>query len=115
MSEPRRVLWLIKGLGPGGAERLLVAAAAAHDPERFRIEVAYLLPWKHHLVAELEALGVECTCLGVGDERDLRWVVRLRRRLRDAPVDVVHAHSPYAAGFGRLAVRSLPARAGPGS
>jgi glycosyltransferase involved in cell wall biosynthesis len=108
-----RVLWTIKGLGPGGAERLLVAAAGAHDRSRFSFEVAYLLPWKDHLVSELEALGVQCTCLNVRDERDLRWVGRLRRRLRLDPVDVVHAHSPYVAAFARLAVRSLPARVRP--
>jgi glycosyltransferase involved in cell wall biosynthesis len=109
----RRVLWTIKGLGPGGAERLLVAAAAAHDRHRYSIEVAYLLPWKDHLAGELEAVGVPSVCLGVRDERDLRWVARLRRRLRNGRYDVVHAHSPYVAAFTRLAVRSLPRRTRP--
>ncbi len=77
-----RVLWLVKGLGPGGAERLLVSAAAAHDRREFEFRVTYLLPWKDALVPELEALGVACTCLGVNDERDLRWARRLRRDLR---------------------------------
>jgi glycosyltransferase involved in cell wall biosynthesis len=104
---------LIKGLGPGGAERLVVAAAAAHDRAQFELEVVYLLPWKRHLVAELEALGVPCTCLDVRNERDLRWVARLRRRLRRDPVDLVHAHSPYVAAFARLAVRTLPRRVRP--
>ena len=65
MSEPIRVCWVVKGLGPGGAERLLVAAAAAHDRSAFSFEVVYLLPWKNHLVGELENLGVQCTCLEV--------------------------------------------------
>ena len=104
---------LIKGLGPGGAERLVVAAAAAHDPSQFDLEVVYLLPWKNHLVDELEALGIPCVCLDVRDERDVRWVGRLRRRLMSNPVDVVHAHSPYVAAFARLAVRSLPRRVRP--
>jgi len=110
---PRRVLWTIKGLGPGGAERLLVAAAAAHDRARYTIEVAYLLPWKDHLVPELEALGVRCTCLEVRNERDLRWVGRLRSKLRRDRIDIVHAHSPYVAAFTRVAARSLPARSRP--
>jgi glycosyltransferase involved in cell wall biosynthesis len=108
VSTSRRVLWTIKGLGPGGAERLLVAAAAAHDRDRYAIEVAYLLPWKDHLVAELEALDVRCTCLDVSNERDLRWVGRLRSKLRRDRIDIVHAHSPYVAAFTRLAARSLP-------
>jgi glycosyltransferase involved in cell wall biosynthesis len=108
VTERIRVVWLVKGLGPGGAERLLVAAAGAHDRTQFEIEVVYLLPWKHHLVDELEALGVQCTCLDVRDERDVRWAARFRRHLRTRPADIVHAHSPYAAAVGRLVVRTLP-------
>jgi glycosyltransferase involved in cell wall biosynthesis len=108
MTAPARVLWLVKGLGPGGAERLLVAAAAAHDRDAYSIEVAYLLPWKDHLVAELERLGVACTCLGVRREQDLRWAARLRRLLRARRPDILHAHSPYAAAVGRIVARSLP-------
>jgi len=111
--EPIKVTWLVKGLGPGGAERLLVAAAGAHDRDGFLFEVVYLLPWKDHLVVELQRLGVRTTCLGVRDERDVRWAFRLRRHLRDRPVDIVHAHSPYAAAIGRLVVRSLPRRVRP--
>jgi glycosyltransferase involved in cell wall biosynthesis len=103
-----RVLWLVKGLGPGGAERLLVAAAAVHDRERFSFETDYLLPWKDALVRPLEDLGVPTRCYGVHDERDLRWALRLRRRLLHEPVDVLHAHSPYPAGIARLVVRTLP-------
>jgi glycosyltransferase involved in cell wall biosynthesis len=106
--RPVRVLWLVKGLGPGGAERLLVAAAAAHGRDGFSFEVDYLLPWKDALVGELATLGVPSRCLEVRDERDLRWAARLRRRLLREPVDVLHAHSPYPAGIARLVVRTLP-------
>lgn len=103
-----RVHWLVKGLGPGGAERLLVAAAAHHDRERFSIACTYLLPWKSQLAPELERLGVPTTCLDVRDERDVRWAARLRQELQDHPVDVLHAHSPYPAGIGRIATRTMP-------
>ncbi|HEY7440764.1 MAG TPA: glycosyltransferase [Acidimicrobiia bacterium] len=110
-SRPQtRVLWLIKGLGPGGAEGLLVAAAGAHDRDAYDIETVYLLPWKDHLVARLETLGVPCTCLDVSSERDLRWVLRLRRLLREGNFDIVHMHSPYAAAFARATSLTLPRR-----
>ncbi len=106
-----RVLWLIKGLGPGGAERLLVSAAKLADHSRFDIEVAYLLPWKTALVADLEGLGIPVTCLGATRRYDPRWVVKLRSLLRTRNFQVVHTHSPVAAVGARLVVSTL-ARSG---
>jgi len=103
-----RVLHLIKGLGPGGAERLLVSNARVRDREGFTVEVAYLLPWKTEFVAELEALGVRTHCLSVGHAEDPRWCTRLRALLQREHYDVLHVHSPLVAGMARLAVRTLP-------
>ena len=108
MPDRIRVLWLIKGLGPGGAERLLTACAAVRDREAFDYRAAYLLPWKDQLAPDLEGLDIAVTCLSMHDERDLRWAIRLRSMLLEHPVDVVHAHSPYAAGVARLVAHSLP-------
>ena len=107
-----RVLWLIKGLGPGGAERLLVEHAALGDRAALAYEVAYLLPWKNHLVPELEALGVPTTCLGVRSVADLRWVARLRRLVRRHEIDVVHVHSPALAACARPILRARRRRPG---
>lgn len=105
-----RVLWLIKGLGPGGAEQLLVNHAEVRDADRFDIRAAYLVPWKDHLVPRLEAAGVQAIPLDGAHEWDLRWAVRLRRHLADHPVDVIHVHSPYVAGVVRPLVRTLARR-----
>ena len=104
------VLWLTKGLGPGGAERLLVSMARAADHQRFRYEAAYLLPEKDHLVAELAAAGVPARCLDGPRELDLRWTARLRRLLVDRRYDVVHVHAPYVAAAARMVVRTVPRR-----
>jgi glycosyltransferase involved in cell wall biosynthesis len=105
-----RVLWVIKGLGPGGAERLLVEHARIADHEHFSYEVAYVLDWKQHLVPELEQLGVRTHCLGVRNELDPRWTTRLFSLLRHGRYDVVHAHSPTVASVARLEVRALGKR-----
>lgn len=107
------MLWLIRGLGPGGAETLLVAAARAADREQFDVSVAYLMPEKDALVPDLRSAGVEVMCLQARRPPDLRWAWRLRRRLREHPVDVVHAHSPLAAAVSRVVARSLPRRIRP--
>lgn len=113
MADRTRVLWLIKGLGPGGAEQLLVNHAEVRDRDRFDIEAAYLVPWKNHLVPRLENAGVRTVCLNGPREWDLRWAIRLRRRLIDRPVDVIHLHSPYVAGVTRVMTRTLPRRLRP--
>jgi glycosyltransferase involved in cell wall biosynthesis len=109
-KPPIRVLWLTKGLGPGGAERLLVSFAALADRQRFDLWAAYLLPWKSHLVDQLGDLGVPAVCLESRREVDARWLHRLRELVRTFRIDVVHAHSPMVAALARPALRALPRR-----
>ena len=98
----KRILLLIKGLGRGGAEQLLVSAAPYRDADRFEYEVAYLLPEKDALVADLEGLGIPVHCLG---GRGVGWVGRLRTLVRDRDIDLVHAHLAYTAIGARLGLR----------
>jgi glycosyltransferase involved in cell wall biosynthesis len=107
-ARPLRVLWLSKGLGPGGAERLLVTHARAANSERVVFESAFLLPHKTHLVPELEVLDVATHALDAPSATDPRWLVRLRRLITRGDFDIVHAHSPAPAAQARLLVRSLP-------
>lgn len=109
-TPPIRVLWMTKGLGPGGAERLLVSFAGIADRDRFDLRAAYLLPWKNHLVSQLTGLGVPAFCLDCRHEADLRWVQRLRSLVRAARIDVVHVHSPMVAALARPALKTLPRR-----
>ena len=70
-----RVLWVIKGLGPGGAERLLVNHAAVAGPD-MEYSVLYVVPEKDQLVPELEALNVTVTCDAASRPTSLGWIVR---------------------------------------
>ena len=99
-----RVLWLTKGLGPGGAERLLVEMAGRIDHDRFDVTAAYVLPWKDHLAGELEANGVRTVCLSRRDP-DPWWPLRLGDVM--ARFDIVHAHSPVPAAVARVASRTM--------
>jgi glycosyltransferase involved in cell wall biosynthesis len=111
--KPIRVLWLTKGLGPGGAERLLLSFAAIANRERFDLRAAYLVPWKDHLVSGLAELGVPAVCLEGEREADPRWAWRLRWLVRDAGIQVVHVHSPLVAALARPTLRALPGRQRP--
>lgn len=107
-AAPNRtaVLWLIKGLGPGGAEQLLLLSARVADHDRFDYRVAYVRPDKTHLVPEFEALGARPTRLGAHAPSRFGWIRELRALLRD--VDVVHSHSPVLASAARLLAVTLP-------
>lgn len=96
-----RILILIKGLGRGGAEQLLVNAAPYLDTERFRYQFAYLLPWKNALVGDLESAGFEVSCLD--GARGFGWRRRLRRMVAEHDIDIIHAHLPYTAIGARIA------------
>jgi glycosyltransferase involved in cell wall biosynthesis len=110
VSSSVPVLWVIKGLGPGGAEHLLVDLARHADRERFRYRCVYLMPSKDHLVAALREEGVVVSGLGMRSDADPRWVLRLRELVSRSRPAIVHAHLPYAAIGSRLAVRSLGKR-----
>jgi glycosyltransferase involved in cell wall biosynthesis len=103
-----RILILIKGLGRGGAEQLVVSAAPYFDRSRFDYEVAYLLPWKNALVGALEEQGIRVQCLD--GHHNIGWIARLRGLVADRRIDLIHAHSPVPAVGTRLAFygRSRP-------
>jgi glycosyltransferase involved in cell wall biosynthesis len=100
-----RVLWLTKGLGRGGAERLLVQMAARLDRSRYELDIAYLLPWKDAFVPELVAEGVVPVCLAARRTVEVGWVSRLRRLLAERDYDLVHTHSPVPAAAARVLAR----------
>jgi glycosyltransferase involved in cell wall biosynthesis len=104
----RRVLVLIKCLGHGGAEQLVVQMIRHRDPLRFDYEVAYILEDLDALVPEIEASGIVVHCLGAKRNADLSWSVRLRALLLQGRFDLVHTHLPYAATIGRMVVATLP-------
>lgn len=111
-ARPVRVLWIAKGLGPGGAERLLLSFARAGDRQRFSFQAAFLLPWKNQLVGPLQETGMSPVCLHAPHAADPRWLLRLRRLLVEERIDVVHVHSPLVAAFVRPVVATVRPRPG---
>lgn len=105
VAERVRVLVLIKGLGLGGAERLLERSIPHLDRERFDYQLAYLLPWKDALVGPFVAAGIPVHCLNYRRAADIGVVGRLEALLRRERIDLVHAHLPVPGVLARLAQR----------
>lgn len=97
----KRVLVLIKGLGKGGAEQLLVNAAPYLDTTRFDYAFAYVLPWKDAFVPDLRAMGFRVRCLGSG--RGPGWIRELRKLVDKEGIGLIHAHLPYTGVGSRIA------------
>lgn len=104
-SDRSRVLVLVKGLGIGGAERLISDGAAQWDRERFEYRVAYVLPWKDQLVGEVARHGVKVDCIGSRRGMGPTAFANLRRLARDWKPDLIHAHLPTSGIMARLATR----------
>lgn len=104
-----RVLLAIKGLGHGGAERLLLDTVVAGDTTAFDYEVAYVMASADTLAPTIAAHGIPVHALGATSNVDLRWVPRFRRLVDEGRFDVVHFHLPYTAALGRLAVLTISA------
>jgi glycosyltransferase involved in cell wall biosynthesis len=111
---PLRVLLVIKCLGYGGAERLLVDMVASGDRTQFEYEVAYVLRHYDALVPTVVDGGTPVHALDAAHNGDLRWMAALRGVLVEGNFDVVHFHLPYAAALGQLVVASLPGSVRPG-
>lgn len=107
----QRVLLLIKGLGAGGAEQLLVNSLPHLDRSRFEYHVAYILPWKDDNVPHFKAHDVPVHCLEGGHPLDMRVLPRLRRLLDDLKIDLLDVHLPYSGVLGRLAACGAGTRA----
>ncbi|MEZ5181033.1 MAG: glycosyltransferase [Acidimicrobiales bacterium] len=108
-----QVLWLLKGLGPGGAERVVLLSARRRRRGEVEGVVAHLLPHKDHLVGAVEAEGVAVRCLGGRRGLDPRWLWRLRALMVASGTDVVHAHAPVPAVGARLVARTIRRSARP--
>ncbi len=104
-----RVLWAVKGLGPGGVEQLLVEMARGSSGD-ISYEVAYVVAAKSLLGPTLEDLGVRVHRLVEESDHGPLWVGRLAHLIRTGGYDVVHAHSPLLAGVIRIVARTVRRR-----
>lgn len=108
MSRSRPVVVVaIKGLGLGGAERLIADSAVLWDWERFDYRVAYALPWKDQLVDPLLVTGVEVRCFGTEHGMTPSSWTGFRRLVDEWDASLVHAHSPAVGALARV-VSSTP-------
>lgn len=104
-ESPPRVLHLIKGLGRGGAESLLVELLRLPD-RRCDHSVGYFLAWKDDLAAEIEASGAVVRCFPCDTTLGMATrIPALTSWLRREEIELLHCHLPTTGVLGRLVGR----------
>jgi glycosyltransferase involved in cell wall biosynthesis len=102
-TNPISVLQLIKSLGRGGAETLLVETLTVHNQEKFNFHYIYFLPWKNQLVAELElAGGIVSNSPAINNLRIIFKFNLIIRYIKQNNIQIIHCHLPWAGFLGRL-------------
>lgn len=93
--EFMKILYFIKGLGLGGAERHVVDCAIASRDAGHEVSVGYILPDKDHFVTQLKSANIQVEFIG----SSLLTVSRYLSRTRP---DIVHAHLTIPVFYSRL-------------
>jgi L-malate glycosyltransferase len=101
--EKIKVLHLIKSLGRGGAETLLVETLKKHDPNQYEFHFIYFLPWKNQLVEELISNGGRVYNIPAKNNlKILLSAAHLIKYCKANQIDLIHCHLPWAGFLGRL-------------
>lgn len=101
-----KVVHIIKSLGRGGAETLLVETLKHHNRGHYNFQFLYFLPWKNQLVPELKANGGEVTCMSAASNLAMLFrIPALVKWLKQEKVDLVHSHLPWAGIVARVACK----------
>ena len=106
MNGKVRVLYLVPCLMTGGLERMVFLLATGLDPERFAPEVEVFERFGGLAAATREkGIPVRFDRRNAGP-LDVRYLVRLARRLAADPPDLLHAHNATALVYGAFAARA---------
>jgi glycosyltransferase involved in cell wall biosynthesis len=99
------VVVAIKGLGIGGAEKLIVEGSRFWDRDRYDYRVAYALPWKDQLVEPLLDQGIPVECFGSQRGMTPASAWRFAKLTRQWNASIVHAHLPSMGAVARVTQR----------
>lgn len=101
--EKIKVLHLIKSLGRGGAETLLVETLKKHDAGKYEFHFIYFLPWKNQLVEELKTNGGFVYNIPAKNNLKILFSApKLINYCKENQINLIHCHLPWAGFLGRL-------------
>ncbi len=107
-DDKKTIIFVIDGLGMGGAERLMIPILGHLDRDRFEVRVCVLQSkGGNPLAEELRALGVPVDLLNVKRLRDIGALLRLSSYLKERRADIVHTQLEFANILGNISAKRL--------
>lgn len=103
-KAPVPVMFAIRHMNMGGAQRQLFNLATGLDPHRFR-PVVVCLHREEPLMQRLRESGIETLCVPARRSIDPGLPLRLARLARDREVRILHSYLFAANAWGRIAAR----------
>lgn len=100
-----RVLYLIKALGPGGAEQLLLTHLKFIDRSKYDVHVAHVFNLDGQFYEDVIGACDRIVRLSRRNNPGSFGVLRLARLLLTERFDIVHIHSPLLGSMARLILR----------
>lgn len=97
-----KIVYLINGLGSGGAEMMLYRLLERIDRQAYQPSVITLLELKGPLQEKIEALGIDVYPLRIKSKLDFRSIGRLYQMLKTLKPDILHTQLFAADIIGRL-------------
>jgi glycosyltransferase involved in cell wall biosynthesis len=108
LGRKYNIVFIIDGLGMGGAERLMIPILRNLSRENFEPRVCVLQVKDDNPVAnDIRALGVPVDLLPVLYLRDITAIPRIRKYLREVKADLVHTQLEFADSLGNFASKLL--------
>jgi glycosyltransferase involved in cell wall biosynthesis len=107
-SRPYKIVYLIDGLGMGGAERLMVPILKNLNRELIEPHVCvFQIRDGNPIADELRSNGISVELLHIPYLRDWTAIPRLRKYLKGLQADLVHTQLEFADTLGNIASKSL--------
>ncbi len=106
-GTPKKIVYLINGLGSGGAEMMLYRLLERLDWNKYQPVVIALLKFGGPLQEKITALGIDVHVVGVKSKLDLRSLARLYRLLKSLSPDILQTQLFAADIMGRTFGRLL--------
>ena len=103
-----KIIWLIDGLGPGGAEQLMTSLLNFFDRERFEMRVCALQDRGSNLITQkLEQMGIPVDFIYIERLRNPLNIFRILAYLQKHKPDILHTQLEFSDTLGSIAARLL--------